>query len=137
MQTFLPVKSYSFIAKILDWRRLGKQRVEAYQILNILLDRTTKTGWKNHPAVKMWKGYEISLSLYMNEMIREWKIRGYNNNMLYEDIGKSCKSDIIHPPWLGDERLHSSHRANLLRKDYKYYSKFGWSEEPVEGYFWP
>jgi hypothetical protein len=134
MQTFLPIKSYSFTAKILDWRRLGKQRVEAYQILNILLGRTEKIGWKNHPAVKMWKGYENSLALYMNEMIREWEMRGYNNNMIYASLEDSL---IIHPHWLGDERLHSSHRSNLLRKDYEYYSKFGWKDGPSSIYFWP
>lgn len=41
------------------------------------------------------------------------------------------------PPWLGDERVHSSHRANLLRKKYAHYSQFGWKETPVKGYYWP
>jgi len=135
MQTFLPYPSYSFTAKILDWRRLGKQRVEAYQILNILLGRTEKTGWKSHPAVLMWKGYEKSLALYMNEMIREWEMRGYVNNMEYEDWRYTEK--IIHPHWLGDDRLHSSHRSNLIRKDPIYYGKFGWPESDDMSYFWP
>jgi hypothetical protein len=133
MQTFLPYKSYFLSAKCLDWRRLGKQRVEAYQILNVLLARTGKDGWKNHPAVKMWRGYESSLALYFNTIVEEWIFRGYNNNMKFEPV----EFEIIDPPWLGDERLHSSHRANLLRKDFTYYRKFGWREEPAEGYFWP
>jgi len=133
MQTFLPYKSYYLIAKCLDWRRLGKQRVEAYQILNILLNRTKKAGWKNHPAVKMWAGYELSLALYFNTIVKEWIRRGYNNNMDLESID----GIIVHPIWLGDERVHSSHRSNLLRKDFDHYSRFGWVEIPLNEYFWP
>jgi hypothetical protein len=36
MQTFLPYPSFEETAKILDYKRLGKQRVEAYQIANII-----------------------------------------------------------------------------------------------------
>ena len=66
MQTFLPHKSFKKSLKVLDWRRLGKQRVEAHQILNVLLERTDTKGWRNHPITKMWKGYEDALKLYFN-----------------------------------------------------------------------
>ena len=65
MQTFLPYPNLSKSLKTLDRQRLGKQRVEAFQILNILLERTDRKGWKNHPAVKMWSGYENALKLYL------------------------------------------------------------------------
>jgi len=42
VNTFLPYQNFRKIAKILDWKRLGKQRVEAKQIINIL-DNATKT----------------------------------------------------------------------------------------------
>jgi len=32
--------------------------------------------------------------------------------------------------------LHGMHRANLLRKDFEHYSKFGWNETPRNGYLW-
>ena len=51
MQTFLPYADFVKTAKCLDYRRLGKQRIEAFQILNILEGKTTKAGWKHHPAV--------------------------------------------------------------------------------------
>jgi len=51
VQTFLPYTDFIKSAKCLDYKRLGKQRVEAKQILNILLGETTKAGWTNHPAV--------------------------------------------------------------------------------------
>jgi len=54
MQTFLPQISFKESAECLDNRRLGKQRVEAMQIMKALL--LPEYGWKNHPAVKMWKG---------------------------------------------------------------------------------
>jgi len=131
MQTFLPVPNFSQTAKILDYKRLGKQRVEAFTILKVLNNKTI--GWINHPIVKMWTNYKESLTLYMNTCIIEWINRGYKNNM--EIIQISNK--IIMPKWLGDERLHSSHRANLLRKDFNYYSQFNWSEQPSNKYFWP
>jgi hypothetical protein len=57
MQTFLPYYSFEESAKCLDYRRLGKQRVEVYQIINILEGKNKTNGWVNHPAVKMWIGY--------------------------------------------------------------------------------
>ncbi len=131
MQTFLPYPSFTDTMKCLDYRRLGKQRVEAYQILMSLLGKMD--GWKHHPATRMWKGYEEALGLYMNASITEWKRRGYNNTMqLFVPLRK-----IIMPRWLGDERLHRSHRAALLTKDFDYYQNFGWNEKPIMTYFWP
>jgi hypothetical protein len=133
MQTFLPLPNMKNSLKSLDSRRLGKQRVEAYQILNILLGRTSTNGWKNHPAVKMWKGYENALKLYFNKSVKLWVARGYKNNMKFEVI----EGKIILPPWFGDKNFHASHRSNLLRKDYVYYSKLGWQESLDLEYVWP
>ncbi len=132
MQTFLPYKSFKNSLQSLDWRRLGKQRVEAHQILNVLLGRTTTKGWVNHPITKMWKGYEPALQLYFNMCVEEWVSRGYNNNMKLEEITEP----IVFPNWLGNDLIHSSHRANLLRKDKEYYSKFMWNEDSSNPYCW-
>jgi hypothetical protein len=134
MQTFLPYKDFKQSFRVLDWRRLGKQRVEAYQVLNILLNRTDSPngGWRNHPITRMWDGYEPALQQYFNLCVEEWIDRGYNNNMLMEDITEP----IIYPHWLGNESFHSSHRANLLRKDYEYYSQFKWREDSENPYTW-
>jgi hypothetical protein len=136
MQTFLPYNSCHRSAKALDWRRLGKQRVEAYQILNILTGKTQKKGWVNHPAVKMWCGYEYGLKFYANEMIMEWQRRGYKNTMEIYDIPDTA-IDTLFPPWFGDEKFHASHRSNLLRKDPVYYGQFGWTEPQTLEYVWP
>ena len=130
MHTFLPYDDFNMCATVLDYRRLGKQRVECKQILNAL---ENGGGWRNHPAVKMWAGYEDALKLYGNLMIAEWVLRGYNNNMPYWETS----DNIVLPVWLGMPSLHESHRANLVRKDPKYYRDFWPDIEPQEGYYWP
>ena len=98
MQTFLPFRDFRASAETLDYRRLGKQRVEAFQLL-IAIDDTWAIdervrkgltgpvkGWRNHPAAVMWRGYGDALRCYMNTMIQEWIKRGYNNNMAYAPV---------------------------------------------------
>ena len=136
MQTFLPLEDFTASAKSLDYRRLGKQRVEAKQILNALEGAAAgqKAGWVTHPAVLMWRGFEDALRYYHDVMIQEWVARGYNNNMPVFDVNPD---QVEYPAWVGDERFHASHRANLLRKDFAYYQQHGWSEDPEIPYFWP
>jgi hypothetical protein len=40
------------------------------------------------------------------------------------------------PSWFGLEEFHRSHRSNLLRKDYEYYSQY-FDEDPNLPYYWP
>lgn len=129
MQTFLPYSDVELSAKCLDWRRLNKQRVESLQILNCLTG--LKSGWSNHPAVKMWRGHEDFLKLYMNACIAEWIRRGFKNTMKQMDV-----STPIEPKWWGS-KIHTTHRAALLSKNIEWYSQFGWEEYPVIDYFWP
>lgn len=120
MQTFLPLPSFVESAKVLDYRRLGKQRVEAMQILTAL---SKGSGWSNHPAIKMWRGFEPALIVYKTACIDEWISRGYRNSM---QIIRSESFEL--PPWFGNPTFHASHRSNLHRKHPDHYSKFGWSE---------
>jgi hypothetical protein len=148
MQTFLPYPNYEESAQCLDYRRLGKQRVECKQILLALgvpigAHRPKKSGWKNHPAIKMWRGYEIALCTYSIEICAEWKHRGYKD-CLSEQFLFAIRQLAEHtdekpgsPPWLGDDFFHSSHRSNLLRKDPEHYSQFGWREPDNLPYVWP
>lgn len=127
MQTFLPFSDFQKSVEVLDYRRLGKQRVETFQVLNILLNRTESKGWTNHPVTKMWRGFEEALKLYQNITITEWVKRGYKNNMSFENVNKD---NLIFPTWLGDEEFHRSHRSNLLRKNFEYYSQY--FNEPID-----
>ena len=131
MQTFLPYADFARSAACLDRQRLGKQRVECMQILQSL---RIGGGWSNHPAVKMWCGYEKSLENYAAATVSEWVRRGYKNNMLFRIFGPG---DYENPPWLGDEAFHAAHRAALLAKNPEWYGQWGWTEEPVINYIWP
>jgi len=133
MQTFLPLPNFSQSAQVLDSQRLGKQRVEARQILKTLQEGG---GWLNHPAVRMWEGFELALTQYGNIMIAEWVLRGNNNNMPLIPTETRPK-DIEMPPWFGDDRFHASHRSNLLRKDWEHYRQFSWTESVLLPYWWP
>lgn len=137
MVTFLPFRSFKKCAKALDNKRLGKQRVEAQQILNTLqrirMNRKVPA-WGHHPAVLMWQGYEMALRFYLSCMIKEWKRRGFENNM--PDPMHKLTFDLRwKPPWL-NKTLCMSHRSRLLQKDRKYYKKFGW-HVPKVPYYWP
>lgn len=131
MQTFIPYTDFDLCARALDYRRLGKQRVECKQILNAI--ERGSGGWANHPATRMWRGYEPALRQYMRAIILEWCARGYKNNM---DIPDPEPYEL--PPWWGREDIHASHRSALLEKDFEfYYEKWGWEDEPKIDYVWP
>jgi hypothetical protein len=131
MQTFLPFPDFNATARVLDDRRLGRQRVEAYQILRVLAGMTR--GWVNHPAVRMWRGYDLALSAYMNAMIVEWGRRGFQNTMLQIALA----GEFPLPGWMGDPSFHAAHRSNLLRKEPGHYRKF-WPDDPDDlPYVWP
>ena len=72
MQTFLPYPSFKQSAEALDYKRLGKQRIEAMTIYDILTERTKTIAWTHHPALLMWKRYEDALALYYNCIRQEW-----------------------------------------------------------------
>ena len=138
MQTFLPYPDFKKSASCLDYKRLGKQRVEGLQILNAIQGEATLKGkaykgWLNHPATIMWKQFPQALMLYTNTMINEWEERGYNNSMKRYKIPLQIKM----PLWLGKSILHASHRSNLLRKDKLFYSQYDWNESADLPYFWP
>jgi len=113
MQTFLPYSNFVESAKILDYRRLGKQRVEGMQILNILNNLSDKVGWRNHPAVRMWREHRGCLKKYTQVMIDEWKNRGYKNNI---NLDCYANDENDYPSWIEDWSFHIAHQSNLVRK---------------------
>lgn len=142
MQTFLPYDEPTASAQALDNKRLGKQRVETIQIARCLLNVDGKTGWQNHPAVKMWRGYEPYLiRVYLVAMIDEWAGRGYRNIKVLEHLNeltsRVCHSSIVAPPWFDNKDLFISHRSNLIRKKPEYYKPM-WPDVPDNlEYIWP
>lgn len=144
MQTFVPLYSYEDSANVLDRMRLGKQRIEAKSILQILTKTNqhwnNSNAWANHPAVKMWRGFELELAHYGKVICDKWIARGYKDsqrsffiNFILENRWKGEKT---YPSWWLSS-IHKTHRAALLFKDYEHYSQFGWIEKPIINYYWP
>ena len=141
MQTFLPFECFQSSAKVLDQKRLGKQRVEVLQLLNSI--RKIKNnepikGWKNHPCRKMWHNYSNALVLYGLAICSEWIGRCYNDTCLEKILAHHNPNEpTIMPSWLGDEKLHLSHKSMLIQKDPYHYVPF-WPNVPRDlEYVWP
>lgn len=134
MQTFLPYPSFSESMACLDDSRLGNQ---VYREGMTLL----RGGWPNHPASKMWRGYEDALVQYLVAGVEELFNRGkdYTGRPWYiELMSYPDRQGLANmPPWLGDPAFHASHRSNLLRKDPVWYGRFGWAEPDNLPYVWP
>lgn len=150
VNTFIVADDPRECARLLDYRRLGKQRLESKQIILALEAKYEKeTGadvkeskWANHPAVKMWDGYITGLRYYYNSMVDEWVKRGYNNTMKKYDMPEIKDYTLVLPWFFTCKQLQLSHKCSLLRKDPDYYSKiFPLTSEEKQymqhGYVWP
>jgi len=126
---------------VLDRQRLGKERPEVLQILRTLLGESK--GWQNHPAVRMWAGYEGQLAAYGLDICNEWTSRGYKDSCWQKIFDLAIKHSVFNadswrqPPWLGNRRFHESHRSNLLRKYPEHYRKFWPKLRDDLDYVWP
>lgn len=144
MQTFLPWPEFEWSARTLDNKRLGKQRVETLQIMHHLL-LGGGGSWQNHPAVKMWEGYERALLAYQQAICNEWSsVRGFADTcwdktrlMFLDVVVDPMATPLIAPPWIGDVDFHISHQSNLLRKDPEHYRKFFPGIRDDHPYIWP
>lgn len=152
MQTFLPYPVFADSAAVLDSRRLGKQRVEALQVLRGLI--RPGYGWRHHPAVRMWTGYEEALVRYGLEVCREWTARGRRDTCAatlvadFADFAAHRRRTDVRgqaelgaagelPDWLGDPAFHLSHRSALVTKDPDHYGDVFPDVPPGLPYVWP
>jgi len=154
MITFLPSADFQKSADCLDWQfamnRLNNQINEGIIVTRTLLGEYEK-GWPNHPTTLMWKGCELSLVDYCWSCLYTWERKKRLTDVVrrailirLQQVAVDQGGSDVKPFWLGDERLHSSHRAILLGKNPNWYSQFGWTEEPAVKnsdarwpYFWP
>lgn len=139
MNTFLPYSSFTRSAQVLDNLRLGKQRVEGLQILKAHID--PEYGWQHHPAVNMWRKHSLSLADYTLTICGEWVERGYKDTVAAQVMALVAEHPELlandEPPhWVGNEKVHASHRSNLLRKNPEWYGQWGWSERDDLPYVW-
>ena len=148
MQTFLPFPDFGRSAAALDDRRLGKQRVEALQVVRALTWETY--GWKRHPAVRMWEGHVEALGRYGYTICAEWLRRGYADTCAVSIAADLATAGVVTvrtetdlraadelPGWFGDDRVHGSHRAALVRKDPEHYRAQFPDADPDDAYHWP
>ncbi len=137
MQTFFPFSDAKTSLGVLDTRRLGKQRVEGYQILRTL--QGYSNGWKNHPAVKMWRGHENALLDYTLIACEIWVGKGYTDSIsdkLFEEFGHLMDGAVIYPSWTLRQDILDSHKAMLFRKDPTHYALFK-PYSHIDAYVWP
>ncbi len=148
VQTFLPYADFDRSARVLDDKRLGKQRVETLQVVRALT--RSDYGWKNHPAVLMWKGFEEALGRYGLVCCTAWTDRGFADTCaatIVTDLRtygidtvrtqpELADADAL-PPWLGDEAVHRSHRSALVRKDPEHYRRLFPDVPDDLAYVWP
>jgi len=154
LQTFVPYADFTRSADLLDDKRLGKQRVETLQIVQVLvrlrwnnavgeIEEFTPRGWTNHPAVLMWQGYEAALLKYQRHVCEVWTSRGFKDTCYPKTLGLIRRWNggtlpaYVDPPWRGDEQLHRSHQSNLIRKDAAVYGPMFPGVSADEPYVWP
>jgi hypothetical protein len=120
MQTFLPYEDIKESLRALDNARLKNQRTEALELITSI---TTDRGWRHHPCFKLWEN-----NIDWAERIGQ----NYHKDMLLEVVNPLFKM----PVWLGNKRLHATHRSNLLRKKPEFYKQYGWTEPHDLPYYW-
>ncbi len=141
MQTFLPYPSFAESAAVLDSARLGKQRVEALQLLRAVTIPTY--GWRHHPAAKMWRGYVPALTKYALEMTDAWRRQGHSDTVRAQvlpfapEVDERRQEELDLPPWIGDEAFHRSHQSNLVRKNPELYGALFPGVPADLPYIWP
>ncbi len=148
MQTFLPDADFERSARALDDRRLGKQRVEVIQIVRALTQ--PDYGWKHHPAVLMWKGFEEALGRYGLVCCDVWTERGFGDTCALTIATDLRAHGVVTlrtqaelaglgalPPWLGDDAVHLSHRSALVSKDPEHYRPLFPDVADDLPYVWP
>jgi hypothetical protein len=137
MQTFIISQDFPTCAKVLDNKRLNKQKVEAYQILKVLKSWESAKGWKNHPAVLMWKNHEETLIQYALDIANECLSRGFKDTLIPKIMEFSNHfTNTTSPDWITDD-FCKAHKSNLLRKNFSFYCQYNWNIPTDLPYIWP
>lgn len=150
MNTFLPVADFEACAYLLDLQRLRRQISECKWIIDALTNRPNSSISSRgmHPVFKLWTS-ELTRLPYI------WHLRQYQLQMarVYRQLSHKSHVDSLACGWIDTEylrpsfnlvwpeKVHASHRANLIRKDPSYYRlMFGTLNipipDPAEGYAW-
>ena len=135
-------------ARVLDAKRLGKQRVEAIQVLRALTGARIRLA--PSPCRRDVGGIRGGAGA-----LRARHLRGVVPTGQADTCATTCH-DLTRttgigtprtqaelaaagelPPWLGDDAFHRSHQSALVRKDPQHYRKF-FADVPDDlEYVWP
>lgn len=156
MQIFLPFPDFEQSCNALDTFRLGKQRIEAFQIWKAVTSQSKK-GWANHVVTRMWKDYLVALRKYLVICCRVYgsrktkKGKFCQNTKMLEHIKENNlevqeHETVVMPPWIGDAQFHDSHKAMLYHKGVQNVATGLFEENPytefkpyshISEYHWP
>ena len=153
MQTFAPYPNDRGCS-CLDNKRLFNQFNEHAVIWNAVVENAMP--WSQHPACVMWRGDVVPGAPFRPATYR-WALAKYGLWIHHELCVRNMKWGAAHyarlteamwrmdtqedpapavfPAWWGHRAFHTAHQRNLMRKDPKFYAKFG--VEPDDAYVWP
>jgi hypothetical protein len=141
MQVFRPYIDWRMSARVLDNRRLGKQRGggEAGHERHSPqdgLDKGWERGWLNHPITLMYyndgRPYFRDLIGYFNACVEEWRLRGMRSSISLSDIENLIQGVISaegHPLTPTHE---IEYRRILILKEPEHYIRAFRREEVLE-----
>lgn len=139
--TLLPFPNFKKTAAALDDDTLSKQRCDILRLLHHLVGKDAY-GTAPPPAslCAMWRGNEYWLAMFGLACCSEWRQRGKADSILNVfRVFVSAAPEVPPPHWLGDKKLHDSHKSALIRRNNRYYRmRFRWETIPDNiPIYWP
>ena len=102
-------------ARALDKRRLNRQIVECYQILDAI---SGAKGWAKHPAVLQYKNHQQWLKNYV------FCLEAYRKGKLNAAEANSWNATLTRPSWHTQE-YYDQMKRRLYTKDPEHYKQWG------------
>jgi hypothetical protein len=144
--TWMTHPSFGKTARDLPNEILKQQMMQVCITFDILTGLDDKSEYTDHPAVKMWHGYEFALGIYGMMLGMEFTFnRGYAEATEFWYLSKAIREikrteeGFVYdpPPWMFDTDILLSHRSNLARRHpVAFRSK--WKNCPKDWpYLWP
>lgn len=143
MLIFAPYDKFAQSAEVLQQFDLLKQ-IDTVNGVLTLLHGEDPSEYVNEPAMMAWAGHEPQLALYglilvEEALSRHMKFRMDRKTEQFEwhlSTATSGEFNMALPHWFGDQRIHNSHKSELLRCNRRHYQKY-FSVDPSLPIVWP